>query len=382
MKKQKVLIFIDWYLPGVNAGGPVRTCANMVDRLKEVFEFRIITRNTDLKGTTPYPGILSNEWNKRDDGSYVYYFSMDRLNYKNIKKLILEEKPHAIHFNSMYSFYFTMLPLIALRNLRLPARLVLGPRGMLSKGALEIKPFKKKLFLFVAKTMGLFKNLTWHASTEIEKKEIIEVFGPDVKIQLAIDLAPAASATLPVKTKKVNEADFFYLGRISPVKNLLQCIKVLSCVKDPYLLNFHIFGPVEDPVYWETCQAEIKKCGNNIKTEYRGPVNHEELTGLLSHFHFLLLLTENENYGHAIIESMSLGCPVIISNRTPWRNLENMKAGWDMDLNDIPTIINRIQSATAMDQSSYDSWSEGAFNMAQRVINNEKSVEDNKALFS
>jgi glycosyltransferase involved in cell wall biosynthesis len=252
---------------------------------------------------------------------------------------------------------------------------------MLSKGALEIKPLKKKLFLLAAKVLGLFKNLVWHASTEIEEKEIINVFGPDVKIQLAIDLAPSASANHPIKIKIVNEADFFYLGRISPVKNLLKCITMLSHIKDPYRINFHIFGPVEDELYWESCQAEVKKCGNNINTEYRGPVNHEELTGLLSHYHFLLLLTENENYGHAIIESMALGCPVIISNRTPWRNLENMKAGWDLELNDTTSIVNRIQSATAMDQLTYESWSAGAYNMAQRVINNEKSVEDNKALF-
>src|SRR5688572_32561621 len=142
MKKRKVLIFIDWYLPGVNAGGPVRTCANMVDRLKDTFDFRIVTRDTDLKSTTPYSTVKKNEWNTREDGSLVYYFSNNQLNYKNIKKLLLEEKPDAIHFNSMYSFYFTMLPLMAVRNLRLPTKLVLGPRGMLSKGALEIKPLK------------------------------------------------------------------------------------------------------------------------------------------------------------------------------------------------------------------------------------------------
>src|SRR5688500_4709364 len=134
----------------------------------------------------------------------------------------------------MYSFYFTKLPLMAVRNLRLPTKLVLGPRGMLSKGALEIKPLKKKLFLLAAKVLGLFKNLVWHASTEIEEKEIINVFGPDVKIQLAIDLAPSASANHPIKIKTVNEADFFYLGRISPVKNLLKCITMLSHIKDPY----------------------------------------------------------------------------------------------------------------------------------------------------
>lgn len=42
--------------------------------------------------------------------------------------------------------------------------------------------------------------------------------------------------------------------------------------------------------------------------------------------------TFNENYGHAIVESFVAGLPVVISDRTPWRNLEKINAGWDIPL--------------------------------------------------
>ncbi|MBI9061941.1 MAG: hypothetical protein JEZ14_08115 [Marinilabiliaceae bacterium] len=47
MPKKKILIFIDWFLPGYKAGGPVRSMANMVEYLMEEYDFFIVTRNTD-----------------------------------------------------------------------------------------------------------------------------------------------------------------------------------------------------------------------------------------------------------------------------------------------------------------------------------------------
>ena len=35
MAKKKILIFIDWYLPGYKAGGPVQSVANLVENLKD-----------------------------------------------------------------------------------------------------------------------------------------------------------------------------------------------------------------------------------------------------------------------------------------------------------------------------------------------------------
>lgn len=307
MKKRKVLIFIDWYLPGLNAGGPVRTCVNMVSRLNDEFDLRIVTRDTDLKETKPYDSVTSNAWNARDDHSSVYYFSEDQLSLKNIQKLIIHEQPDVIHLNSLFSFYFTILPLLAVRKSKIKCNVVAGPRGMLSKGALAIKPFKKKIFIHAAKSFGLFKNVTWHASTEIEEAEIRNAFGKDVNIKLGIDLAPAVKINRETRVKKPKEANLFFLGRVSKVKNLLQCITSLQKLDSDCLVNYDIFGPVEEPEYWEKCKLEIDKLPPNIKVSNKGLIDHASLGALLKNYHFLFLLTENENYGHAIVESMVSG---------------------------------------------------------------------------
>jgi hypothetical protein len=34
MTKKKILVFVDWYLPGYKAGGQIRSVASMVGHLK------------------------------------------------------------------------------------------------------------------------------------------------------------------------------------------------------------------------------------------------------------------------------------------------------------------------------------------------------------
>ena len=47
MEKKKILVFIDWYLPGFRAGGPIRSCANLISHLSDEFDFNIVTTDTD-----------------------------------------------------------------------------------------------------------------------------------------------------------------------------------------------------------------------------------------------------------------------------------------------------------------------------------------------
>ena len=73
-QKKSILLFIDWYLPGFKAGGPIRSMANMVQHLGKEFQFKIITRNTDYTSSEPYPGIVTDAWNNGPFGEQVYYF--------------------------------------------------------------------------------------------------------------------------------------------------------------------------------------------------------------------------------------------------------------------------------------------------------------------
>ena len=381
-KRKKIVVLIDWYLPGYKAGGPIQSVASIVARLKDEFDFAIITSDTDASETTPLAGIKSDEWNITADGTRVYYFSKEKRSYNTLKKLMLAEQADAFYLNSLFSVFFTIYPLLIRKNYMPNRKTVLAPRGMLGKGALHIKSLKKKMFLLLARIAGIYKNITWHASTSQEEKEVKDKFGRNARIKIATNLtAPKASPNFQ-RVKENGSARFFFLSRISSKKNLLYTIQSLSKLPSNYKVAFHIYGPVDDPPYWEECQHAIQQVKPHISIIYKGPIANTATDAMMANYHFSLLQTQHENFGHSIIESMAAGCPVIISDQTPWRNLETVKAGWDIPLKDESALLKALEDCCKMDLHTFNECSKAAFDYASKVINNPELVEDNKMLFA
>ncbi len=109
--KKKILILIDWYLPGFKAGGPIRSCTNLVAHLSNEFDFFIVTRNTDYMDDTAYSSVKKNNWNKLPDGSSVYYISKENISKSYFKRIAEEINPDFILLNGIFSYQFTILPL-------------------------------------------------------------------------------------------------------------------------------------------------------------------------------------------------------------------------------------------------------------------------------
>ncbi len=64
-------------------------------------------------------------------------------------------------------------------------------------------------------------------------------------------------------------------------------------------------------------------------------------------------------------ESLSVGRPIITSYFTPWNNLENQKAGWNVDITDILNCESAFKKLDEMTQHEYDAFCSGAFKMAK-----------------
>ena len=102
-KRKKIVVLIDWYLPGYKAGGPIQSVASMVARMKDEFDFAIITSDTDASETSPLAGVKSDEWNITKEGTRVYYFSKKKRSYNTLKKLMLAEQADVFYLNSLSS---------------------------------------------------------------------------------------------------------------------------------------------------------------------------------------------------------------------------------------------------------------------------------------
>jgi glycosyltransferase involved in cell wall biosynthesis len=114
---------------------------------------------------------------------------------------------------------------------------------------------------------------------------------------------------------------------------------------------------------------------------YKGGVKSEEVSSIISAYHFLILPTFNENYGHVIVESFSNGKPVIISDQTPWRGLEDKRVGWDIPLNNISKFEQVLRECISMDAEEYMSMSSNALGYAEKYCNSENSVQQMQQMF-
>lgn len=377
ISKKKIIIFVDWYLPGYKAGGPIRSVANMVAHLKSDFDFSLVTSDTDYHESQAYPSIKSNEWNLAD-GCKVFYFSKKYLKFRNLFVLLKQEAFDVVYLNSMFSFYYTILPLFILRRLERNCKIILAPRGMLAEGALSVKSFKKKMFLFFLKFAKLQNNIVFHATSEEEKKDISKFFNS--KIILAPNLSQLSENNeFHVRKKNINELKLVNIARISPEKNLKFALTILQKSKDN--ITFDIFGTINNKVYWEECLGVIKEMPANITVNYKNEIQNHLIPELLRNYHFMFMPTLGENFGHVIIESLASGCPVIISDRTPWRNMEKQKTGWDISLSSTDLFVKAIENASKMDREEFNIWSKKAFDFSLKYINDPDIIEKNRNLF-
>ncbi len=374
-----ILSFIDWYLPGYRAGGTLKAFANQVAHLEGTYNFRIITRDTDYCETEPYPNVKSNSWNEIAPNAAVYYVSAENLNMGFLRRLVRETAFDAVFIHGVYSFYFSILPVFLTRSRKV--KTVISAHGMLGSHSLSVKSNKKKSFLKLVKLGGFYRNVVFHAANEAEANDVKKVLGNDIKVMIAEELPMKIS--LSVWKPRPKEADMLRLcsvARISPEKNTLYALERLAEVKNVHV-SYDIYGPVYNEEYWSECKKVIERMPANVTINYKGSLQGDKVLETLGHYHAMFMPTNGENFGHTILESFMAATPVIISQNTPWRALETAKSGWDLSLQEPESFVDTIVKLAAMDQATFDLWSESAQRFAERFMKNNSILEQNIKLF-
>ena len=379
--KKNILIFTDWYLPAYKAGGPVKSIAALVFYLKDAFNFYIITGDKDVFATEPHKNIKSNAWQVLSNGEQVYYFSDEAFSFKNLSALLKGITCDVVYLNSFFSKRFTIYPLLQkkLNNIQVP--LLLAPRGMLGSGALNLKSKKKNAFIGVAKAAGLFRNITWHATSLQEENEIKYVFGNAVPIQTISNLILPPIAGRTYYSKETSHLKICFVSRLAEKKNLLFALQVLQKITTGNIV-FDIYGPAEDEAYVNACKNLAKQLPNNISVFFKGDLQGVEVEQALKNYHLFFLPTLNENFGHAIVEAMLNGCIPLISDATPWRNLQIQNIGWDISLNEKEKFMAAIDEMLHMNQVDFEIKSKDVQQYAQLHCLDTNTVTAYKNLFN
>ena len=382
MNRPVILTMADYYLPGYKGGGPIRTLENMENRVGEEFHFRIATRNRDFGEREPYD-VTPHEWMPLGQ-SDICYLKSGRAGRKKLLDLLREPTYDVLYLNSFFSPAFSIEPLLHRRLGRIPSRpVVLAPRGELSEGALSLKATKKRLFLNAAKSIGLHRGVVWQASSEHEEREIRGLFGPEAEIVVAPDLAPRfdpASQDISWPEKPAGTLKIVFLSRICQKKNLQFVLEMLRDVRSTIELS--IVGPIEDEPYWNDCRQVMDSLPANVSVEHLGSIEPCEVAEMMRRHDLFALPTLGENFGHVILEAVSAGCPALLSDRTPWTDLEANSAGWTIPLDQPGRFTEVIEQCALKNAREYNELRSSTLAYAANYLASDgETVEQNRALF-
>jgi len=249
---------------------------------------------------------------------------------------------------------------------------------MLNPHSVGVKRTKKKFFLYMAKALGFYRNVCFHATNPQEVGHIKAVLGDNTKVKVAPNL-PRVLMDKPIVKNKNEIVKFANLARISKEKGTLKMLHAFRSVTSEVVLD--LYGPVYDENYWEECKKVIENLPKNVSVSYKGSMEGDQIPELLRQYDFFMMLSEGENFGHAILEALSAGCPVLISDKTPWKDLQKQQVGWDMALNNKKEIENALTTAILMQDTEYQHWSQNAYQYALTFCQNPKLIALNLALF-
>lgn len=333
----KILIVMGGFFPGKEYGGPPVSVDNFCSLLNE-FECFIVTHNHDKSDNTEYKGIESCTWVERDNCS-VMYLPDSKYSKQEFERIILSINPDIIYLQGL--FQQCILPCLQLAK-KHKKPVLLAPRGELCAGAFK-KKYKKIPYVWFLRMSGLISNVSFQSTSDEETEGIMKYLGIEKDRIHFMTNIPSIPKDRNISVNKVEgKANLIFISRIVPKKNLLSALNYLSDVKGN--LNFDIYGSLEDEMYWKECEKKIKELPSNIHVEYKGLISHDQVHETLKKYDAFLFPTLSENFGHVIAEALMVGCPVIISDQTPWTDVNDIDGGWSLPLNDSKNFVDAIQS--------------------------------------
>jgi glycosyltransferase involved in cell wall biosynthesis len=372
-RRPVVLVVVGRYLPGFRAGGPVRSVQNMVDALHAEFDFRVVALDRDLGDNAPYPGLVDG-W-MRVGNAEVRYLPAEAP-VAAIVRVLREGGFDLLYLNTFFDPRFALLPL-AMRRLGLMPEVpvLIAPRGQFSEGAMRIGRARKRVVAWIARTLLLTGAEEWQATAEAEVPEIRTLAGAK-RVHRASNVPPIAPP-LPQRAPKVAGAlRAVFLSRVTRKKNLLGAVSALAGVRGQVVLD--VVGPIEDHAYWDECRSAATAA--SVTVVPHPAVEPAQVFAEFGARDLFLFPTFGENFGHVILESLLAGTPCLLSDRTPWRDLEASHAGWDLPLEAPAAFTTALQQAVDADEATWAAWREGARAHAERHLACDQSVQDTRAM--
>ena len=337
----KILQINASYKPAYIYGGPTMSVSKLSEQmLKAGYIVEVFT--TTANGATELLDVIPNR-QVIVDGIPVTYLKRITKDHSHfspalLTKLWKEVKDFdLVHIHAWWNLVSVLSCWIALMR---GVPLLISPRGTLSAYSFTNKNSFPKRIIHNFLGKSLLKKSNIHVTSQREKTAIENIVVPKRIFNIANFVAiPDNISIVSPKSDKLLQLLFF--SRIEEKKGLDILLNALASVAVPYHLTIAGDG---DPGYIEQLKAIASANGLSEHISWIGfqGVNKFDL---LARYDLMILPSHDENFGNVVIESLSVGTPVLISKNVGLADyVSKTDLGWVCELSegDISIFINNI----------------------------------------
>ena len=333
----KINLIIPSFYPAVTYGGPIFSTLNTSKELAKLDDIEVYVSTTNANMTSKLD-IETSKDIELEKNLYAKYYNETIINKFSIPLIFGIskdiQKSDAVHIQSVFSLSTPVSLYFAKKNNK-PT--LLSPRGQFGGWCLENgSGLKGKWLKYFIEPFA--KYVTWHATAQQEKDEILSIF-PNAKV----DIIP--NGIYVDEFKKFNKLDknkyirkfigkevenidkiIVSMGRVQKKKGfdilVDSFVEVLKKYPDSYLL---IAGPDEGEK--GNIENQIMKLDLKNRVFLIGNVGNQEKIDFLANADLFVLPSHNENFGNVYLESLATGTPIVASFGTPWSEVEEYDCG-------------------------------------------------------
>ncbi|RWU08616.1 XrtY-associated glycosyltransferase XYAG1 [Pedobacter chitinilyticus] len=319
----KIIQICAAYKPAYIYGGPTMSVSKLSEELVKAGQ-DVVVLATTANGKTELN--VPSGLEQIVDGVKVFYFkrlTKDHTHFSPalfsfLRKLIVEEKKAGrkneliIHIHAWWNLVSIFSCLVAKIH---GVKVVLSPRGMLTNYSLNNRNSKLKdaIHFFLGK--NLLKYCHIHATSEKEQEDILETCIPNntniianfVELGDATPTSGSLTAAIPTESSTYQ---LLFLSRIEEKKGLELLFNALAKVNISWNLSIAGSGEIS---YLQHLYQLADQLNISSKIKWLGQADKNQKFELLAEHDLLVLSSHNENFANVVIESLSVGTPVLVS---------------------------------------------------------------------
>lgn len=340
----KILIVAPSFLPAYVYGGPtvsVSQLAKNIAKNNEVLVLTTLANGKDELNIIPNNIVINESVNviyfKRQTKDHSH-FSLDLFIFlfKNINKY------DVIHINSWWNLVALFSALICKIKHK---KFILSPRGMLSDYTLKKSIYKRIFHEIFGKYILSGSTIHLTSKLELENVQLILKDTNNIVIPNFVDFFNESFlGNSPKIINSEKPLNFVFISRINEVKALDKLLQALGEIEFDF--NLKIIGD-GDSNYIDYLKSIAINNNINHKIEWLGPIYDDSKFKFMSSADLLILPSISENFANIVLESLSVGTPVLISSNigvVDFVNENNLGWVFDGTINDLIIKLDYINN--------------------------------------